>query len=78
MPGPSVLLQFAKLSRVVPFWKQSRRPRVRTRRHQLAKADENRASCRENSVGGSGEVDLVNGGSDAVILDDPERARLSE
>ena len=44
----------------------------------LAKADENRASCRENSVGASGEVDLDNGGSDAVILDDPERARLSE
>ena len=28
--------------------------------------------------GGSGEVDLDNGGSNAVILDDPERARLSE
>ena len=63
---------------VIPYWKHSRRPRVLTRRHQLAKADENRASCRENSAGASGEVDLDNGGSDAVILDDPERARLSE
>jgi hypothetical protein len=32
----------------------------------------------QNSAGASGEVDLDNGGSDAVILDDPERARLSE
>jgi hypothetical protein len=63
---------------VIPYWKQSRRPRVRTRRQQLAKADENRASRRDNSAGGSGEVDLDNGGIDAVILDDPERARLSE
>jgi len=54
---------------VIQYWKRSRR---------LAKADENRASYRENSAGASGEVDLDNGGSDAVILDDPERARLSE
>jgi hypothetical protein len=32
----------------------------------------------EDSAGASGEVDLDNGGIDAVILDDPERARLSE
>jgi hypothetical protein len=29
-------------------------------------------------AGASGEVELDNGGTDAVILDDPERARLSE
>jgi hypothetical protein len=29
-------------------------------------------------AGVSGEVDLDNGGTDAAILDDPERARLSE
>jgi hypothetical protein len=32
----------------------------------------------EDCAGASGEVDLDNGGIDAVILDDPERARLSE
>jgi hypothetical protein len=26
----------------------------------------------------SGEVDQHNGGTDAVVMDDPERARLSE
>jgi hypothetical protein len=45
---------------------------------QLAKTDENRAPCWENVAGASGEVDLDNGGTDAVILDDPERVRLSE
>jgi len=45
---------------------------------QLAKTDENRARSCENGAGASGEVDLDSGGSDAVILDDPERARLSE
>ena len=62
---------------VIPYWNQSRWPRVLTLGHQLAKADENRG-VRENKTGASGEVDLDNGGSDAVILDDPERARLSE
>jgi hypothetical protein len=45
---------------------------------QLAKVDENRVPVRENNASASGEVDLDNGGTDAVILDDPERARLSE
>jgi len=45
---------------------------------QLAKTDENRAPGCENGGGASGEVDLDNGGIEAVILDDPERARLSE
>jgi hypothetical protein len=45
---------------------------------QLAKTDENRAPVCENVTGASGEVDLDNGGTDAVILDDPERVRLSE
>jgi hypothetical protein len=49
-----------------------------TRCHQLAKPNENRVHDRENGAGASGEVDLDNGGTDAVILDDPERARLSE
>jgi hypothetical protein len=49
-----------------------------TRCHQLAKPNENRVRDRENGAGASGEVDLDNGGTDAVILDDPERARLSE
>jgi hypothetical protein len=45
-----------------------------TRCHQLAKPNENRVRDRENGAGASGEVDLDNGGTDAVILDDPERA----
>jgi hypothetical protein len=45
---------------------------------QLVKTDENRAPVCENAIGASGEVDLDNGGTDAVILDDPERVRLSE
>jgi hypothetical protein len=52
--------------------------RVPTRWHPLAKEDEKRAPGCENSAGASGEVDLDNGGTDADILDDPERARLSE
>jgi hypothetical protein len=35
-------------------------------------------AIRENVGGASGEVDLASGGIDAVELDDPERARLSE
>jgi hypothetical protein len=42
---------------VIPYWRQSRPPRVLTRGRQLAKADENRAAFRENSAGASGEVD---------------------
>jgi hypothetical protein len=45
---------------------------------QLAKTDENLALGCENVTGASGEVDLDNGGTDAVILDDPERVRLSK
>jgi hypothetical protein len=45
---------------------------------QLAKVDEKRVPRRENNASASSEVDLDNGATNAVILDDPERARLSE
>jgi hypothetical protein len=63
---------------VTPYWKEELKRRVPTRRFQLAKTDENRAHACENGAGASGEIDLDNGGTDAVILDDRERARLSE
>jgi hypothetical protein len=55
---------------VTPYWKHELK--------QLAKPDEKFASDCENGIGAGGEVDLDNGGIDAGILDDPERARLSK
>jgi hypothetical protein len=45
---------------------------------QLAKTNENQERRCENGGGASGEIDRTSGVVEAVELDGPERARLSE